>query len=424
MLKMIDVSDSQGPVDWKKVKAAGVRIVGVKVSEGQDFRARLGRSHVLAARAQGLVVMPYHYLRPRRDRHGAVEAAWAVKCARDAGWKVGRRGVWKGRDLPMCVDIERGGNERELGAMTPATFRGYVESFIAEVGRLTGRRCIVYLSPGFAAELDRRPKGGGVAWAAAWDAPDGHPPTPKGWRARLVLFHQTSEKGSIAGVAGPVDLDVFIGGTAALRALVAGVPLPKPGPAPAPAPKVMSTRDTQAALKRIGWPLPVTGVRDKQTVEAIRDFQRGFGRTALAVDGLVGPKTKAALEWSLAHDGRTTEHFQFREFASSRSGWIKVDRALVRGLEKLRAKLGRPIGVLSGYRDFSLGASNSQHRYGNAMDPTAPLGPPGPIAALRVFSGIGYDGKTGQVRHVDVRHRGPNTTGGTPQSPTIFADNF
>jgi hypothetical protein len=88
------------------------------------------------------------------------------------------------------------------------------------------------------------------------------------------------------------------------------------------------------------------------------------------------------------------------------------------------AVLGHPIEVLSGFRDFDLGASHSQHKFGNAMDPTAALPHFQEVAKLKVFSGIGHFATSGLVRHVDVRHVGPNITGGSKTQPTIFVDAF
>ena len=124
--------------------------------------------------------------------------------------------------------------------------------------------------------------------------------------------------------------------------------------------------------------------------------------------GSSGPKTEEALRSSAANGGRCSKNFMFREFASSKSGWIRTHRELVFGLEKLRDHVGHPIGILSGFRDFDLGASMSQHKFGNAIDPTKPLPHFSEVAALKVFSGIGHFATTGLVRHVDVRHVGPN----------------
>lgn len=438
LLKGIDVSAAQGDVDWQKVAGSGVRFVYLKATEGEDFvdkrftAARVDSIRRARARSalsplgRRLVWGPYHYLRPRRDRSGAVEARHAVAVARSRGWKPGRRGRFWGRDLPMCVDVERGGNETELAAMSGAQLRAYVTAFCAEVHRLTGRGCVTYLSPGFAPELGgHRPTFGYWCWVAAWDAPDGDPPVPAGWSRHACAFHQTNEAGTCPGVDGRVDLDVFVGGPIALRALIAGV-RPKGGP-PAPVPhEQMTVKEVQQALRRCGWPITVDGRRGPRTRQAIRDFQRGYARVTLTQDGLVGAKTAAALRWSAAHDGHASEHFRFIEFASSHTGWIRTHRDLVRGLEKLRARVDHAIGVLSGFRDFNLGASMSQHKFGNAMDPTVRL-PLAAILACRAFSGIGLNPgspASSAVRHLDVRHVGPNFTNGTPDHPTVFIDAF
>ena len=238
--------------------------------------------------------------------------------------------------------------------------------------------------------------------------------------------HQFTEHGTFPGVGVAVDLDIWLGDAKSLRAWIRGeAGSPGGGGKPSPEP-TMTTKQVQQLLKTIGWPIKADGKRGPTTANAIKDFQRGFvgdpEQPALLGDGLVGPKTEAAIRWSAANDGRCSAHFQFKEFASSKSGWIRTHRDLVIGLEKLREHLGQPVGVLSGFRDFDLGASMSQHKFGNAIDPSATLPHFTEVAKLGVFSGIGYFQQTGLVRHVDVRHVGPNSTGGTRQKPTIFID--
>jgi Peptidase M15/Putative peptidoglycan binding domain len=188
----------------------------------------------------------------------------------------------------------------------------------------------------------------------------------------------------------------------------------------------MSTRSVQQALRDIGWPVQVDGVFGPRTRAAVRDFQRGYTFEALGSSGRAGPRTRAALRACVAGGGRCSEHFRFREFRSNGDGWITVDRALVRGLERYRRLLGKPVPIVSGYRDPAHnaavgGARTSQHLFGNAAD-IPPALPPAVVRDLRAFSGIGVDGATGLVRHVDVRHRGPNPTGGTVANPTVFVE--
>jgi lysozyme len=187
----------------------------------------------------------------------------------------------------------------------------------------------------------------------------------------------------------------------------------------------MSTKEVQRALATVGWPIDVDGAWGPQTHGAVEDFQRGFAFWSLLVDGHAGPKTQEALKASLDHDGRCSPHFKFTEFTSSGNGWIKMHRALVLGLEDYRDLVGGPVAVVSGYRDPARNAAipgaakNSQHLYGNAAD-IVPVKPTVDVKALRRFSGIGYQGASGLVRHVDVRHVGPNTTRSSVRNPAIW----
>jgi zinc D-Ala-D-Ala carboxypeptidase len=187
----------------------------------------------------------------------------------------------------------------------------------------------------------------------------------------------------------------------------------------------MTTRQVQDALRRLGWPITADGVYGPHTRLIVRAFQQGFAFYPLAVDGKAGPQTHRALSHSVARDGRCSPNFSFREFKSKGNGDIRVHRALILGLEEYRRLVRQPVTIVSGYRDPAHnrrvgGATNSQHLYGTAVDlwPVASLNAG---RGLRRFSGIGYQGATGLVRHVDVRSAGPNnTTGGTPSNPTVW----
>lgn len=124
-------------------------------------------------------------------------------------------------------------------------------------------------------------------------------------------------------------------------------------------------------------------------------------------------------------------HFQYGEFWCHCNGTLPgcrsvvVSHVLADALETYRAALS-PGGVLvvSGYRCHEYngrigGAGNSQHLYGNAADVPAHASFTA-VKKLGVFSGIGIVRSNGLVSHVDVRHVGPNTTGGTPSHPTIW----
>ena len=188
-------------------------------------------------------------------------------------------------------------------------------------------------------------------------------------------------------------------------------------------------RNVQRWLKEIGWPIEVDGVRGPQTRRAIERFQLGYcGPGApLEVDGQLDDQTVRAIEWSAAKGGKCSEHFRYREFASKGNGDIVVHRALVRVLERLRDEVGRPVQIVSGYRDpFHNqrigGAQFSQHLYGTAADVPESLRLSVGRAMNAGATGIGFDEDNGWVEHIDVRHVGPNnTTGAKVGSPTTWA---
>jgi zinc D-Ala-D-Ala carboxypeptidase len=186
-----------------------------------------------------------------------------------------------------------------------------------------------------------------------------------------------------------------------------------------------STVELQRALRLLGWPIRVDGVISEQTVGAVRDFQRGYAFSTLVAGGGVGPRTVAGLRISIRRGGRCSQHFTFRSFRSPGDGWIKLDRALARGLEVYCEAVGEPVAIRSGYRDPEWNAAHgglpdSQHLHGRAAD-VEPALTLDDVCALRVFSGIGYDPETWLVHHVDVRHCGPNPGRASVANPHLFA---
>jgi len=178
----------------------------------------------------------------------------------------------------------------------------------------------------------------------------------------------------------------------------------------------VNVTELQQALRTIGWPVSVDGQAGPQTKSAVWDFQSGFAFRPLAIDGQAGPQTQEALRECLDKGGKCSAYFQFREFKSKGNGWIKIARHHAFRLDRYREQVG-PVSVISGYRDPKRnrdvgGATNSQHLHGTACDI------PGvrsldEVRAMRLFTGIGWQGSTGRVLHVDSRP-------GDPANPTTW----
>lgn len=178
------------------------------------------------------------------------------------------------------------------------------------------------------------------------------------------------------------------------------------------------------AFHKIGYPR----YRGEITV---KDFQATWNLgPALKVDGIVGPKTTAAIEESVSRGGLISPHFRATEFlchcGMRRNGChgIIAWRYLLASLETYREHFApNGLTIVSGYRCPEHnravgGATDSMHLYGLAADvPGAAAW--GRVRALDVFAGIGYSPSTGRVVHVDRRdRRGHNSV----TRPVVFRD--
>lgn len=181
-------------------------------------------------------------------------------------------------------------------------------------------------------------------------------------------------------------------------------------------------------------------VRDALGFQTVKSFQEAWNLDdALVVDGVIGPKTTAAMNESLSrHRAGETDistHFSASEFHCHCGGKLAgcklviIRHELLVNLEKLRAAYGRPVVLLDGYRcpkhnaQVSGSATDSQHMYGNAVDPDDLDMTRDQVRALHLFSGIGSKRANPHlVKHVDVRHadKTHNTTKSTVTSPALW----
>lgn len=182
----------------------------------------------------------------------------------------------------------------------------------------------------------------------------------------------------------------------------------------------MDNAQIQIVLNANGFPSgPADGIIGPTTKAAVTYFQQGYNGPDgwLAVDGVPGPKTQAAL----ADLPNLSAHFTRGELACHHCGKAYVRRELLQALESLRDHLGTALPIIDAYRCAQHngevgGAGNSMHLEGLAAD-TPPMAHWESVWALRLFSGIGD--RRGQVAHVDLRHLSPKnqTHNATPDHP-------
>ena len=223
MIPGIDVSKWQGQIDWPKVAADGYKFAIVKVSEG-SWSDACGARNVAAARAAGLAVGAYHYL-----RHDVPAWQQAKTLAAES------HGC-----LLLALDVERPGEER-LAADLAEGVAARLRSLVPDA------RIVVYGSPSYLTNaglisgtdstIGARVACPELAEADLWIAwyrtdPPEQPPTYAGHRLlwdRWRIWQRTGT-GSAAGIKGDVDLDLFDGDEGELKAFFAGLPEPQGQP--------------------------------------------------------------------------------------------------------------------------------------------------------------------------------------------------
>ena len=188
---ILDLSSNNALVDFEAAALSGVQAVLHKATEGVGYVDPLCRIRCVQAKANGLRVGAYHYLRiragkPQDAKQQAIEylSVWG---------KVDP-------DLLPCVDVETALNEHS----SPAENCAAVTEFVSAIEDATGVSPIIYTSRGewqsmglsSLTSLARCP-----LWLAAYGA---HATAPGPWLSFVAW--QWTGSGSCPGVIGPCDL--------------------------------------------------------------------------------------------------------------------------------------------------------------------------------------------------------------------------
>jgi len=197
----IDVYEGDGDLDWKALRAHGVRFAWQKVNEGDylDPSATIARVH--AARAAGVLIGGYDFLRPKPGRSGAQEFAIFEKRAKAVGLL--SRGVM---NLNPVLDVEATGYG--TNAWGRIQTRRYIKSWVG-AARKAGYTPIVYTAAWFWDDTIRCGDTFGCAlWVASY-ARDWEAGIPKAWGH--ASFHQWTDQGVLPGAKHKLDVDRYLG---------------------------------------------------------------------------------------------------------------------------------------------------------------------------------------------------------------------
>jgi lysozyme len=210
-LEGVDVSGANGTnINWAQVHKSGRHFAVCKVNEGDLLEKTTSKARIDAIRKVGMVPGGYAYIHPKPGRTGAQEfhLHWA------AAQKVG---LYKPGDMRPVCDFEASGFAANSAGI--AHTLAYVRSWVDECVRVTGRHPILYTGFFWRDNCgDPNERMGCQLWYPSY-------PTlrsvPRAWGPAGVAIHQYSEKGSVPGIQGAVDLDRYLThhtGSAALAA--------------------------------------------------------------------------------------------------------------------------------------------------------------------------------------------------------------
>ena len=208
----IDVSQHQGAINWKRVADSGIEFAIIRASVGISVDPMFRLNHKRAEN-KGLPVGTYHFMTPTHDPEvqAVVYGSTIEQHARS--------------DHPRLfdyVDLERWKYPMWRGP-DETQFYLFASKFASEMGYPVGVYTNVGNYDGFLKIGPTDWAGSQALWVADWKASRrGNPRMPSDWKGQKWQFQQTTSHGAVPGIRGRVDLDIYNGTRAELRAQFGG----------------------------------------------------------------------------------------------------------------------------------------------------------------------------------------------------------
>ncbi|WOC16984.1 GH25 family lysozyme [Pseudochrobactrum sp. MP213Fo] len=195
-----DVSKYQDKVDWQTVRNSGISFVFIKATEGGDRFDDRFNEHWAGARAAGIPRSAYHFY--YFCRSAADQARWYI------------RNVPKDPNaLPPVLDMEWNAQSPSCKLRPDAAVvRKEMRTFLTMIERHYGKKPIIYTTVDFFDDNELRSFSDYPFWLRSTA---GHPDEkygPHPW-----VFWQYTGTGTIPGIKGDADINVFGGNHAQWR---------------------------------------------------------------------------------------------------------------------------------------------------------------------------------------------------------------
>ena len=194
----IDVSKSQSTVTWPSVAGAGYVFAFIKATDGQDYVDPDFQANWTGAARAGLLRGAYHFFRAEDSPEVQAQFFWSTVSGTGAG----------AGELPLVVDID------ESMSQTNSVVLSNLAQFLQDLAKLSGRQPMIYTYSSFWNGLGSNAFSDYPLWIAEYTSAPA-PTLPNGWTT--WAFWQYSQNGTVSGITGDVDLDVFNGSADELR---------------------------------------------------------------------------------------------------------------------------------------------------------------------------------------------------------------
>jgi lysozyme len=215
----IDVSNYQGNINWTSVKNAGIKFAFCKATEGVDFVDARFTQNIVNANSAGIPIGPYHFGRPDSQESNPNDA---IDEANDFVDAIAPYYAQPGIRLRPVLDVEKLPTPGEFTGTTKAYLSEWIRDFVGVVVDRLGFEPLIYSNTNYASNYFETNINQYDLWLANYNYnPPSEPPTPTYGIWNDWAFWQYSDSGSVSGISGNVDLNVFEGNIDELYEFVA-----------------------------------------------------------------------------------------------------------------------------------------------------------------------------------------------------------
>jgi lysozyme len=205
----IDVSNFQGSINWTSIKNAGIKFAFCKATEGVDFVDARFTTNIVNANTAGIPIGPYHFGRPDSNEANPNDA---IDEANDFVDAIAPYYAQPGIRLRPVLDVERLPTPGEFTGTTKAYLSEWVRDFVGVVVNRLGFEPLIYANTNYASNYFETNINQYDLWLANYNyTPPSEPPTSAYGIWSDWAFWQHSDSGTVSGISGAVDLNVFEG---------------------------------------------------------------------------------------------------------------------------------------------------------------------------------------------------------------------